>query len=247
MNFTSRRKTTATDDRFIGSRGLCAVVTTAMLLCNGPLTMAADAQTTTQGGQTAHPKKTYAPRKAVPAKSAQGIQVFGRWVIDVRNRDGSVAEHRAFENTVTNLGNDLLIALLAGQAVGGAPSLLATSAQAQPPCSNGCSISPTVSVSATSFQGNTMVVSGQTTATQDGVIDLVESGFVGCFVQNPALTPGAPITDASPSMCNGLTPAGSVIYYTYPFEFTQAKVSSISVSSGQTIQISVSITFASLG
>jgi hypothetical protein len=204
--------------------------------------MAADAQASTQGGHAVQHRKTHARTTAVPAKNDQAIQLYGRWVIDVRNPDGSVAEHRAFENTITNLGNNLLIGLLAGQLVSATPSIQATSAQGQPPCSGGCFISPGSSISSVNDLF-TLTLSGQTTATQSGVIDQVRSVFVGCALSSGAVTPTSPVTAANPAECQ--SPTAGDGYGLQSYEFTQAQISSVNVSAGQSVQVSVSFSFAS--
>jgi hypothetical protein len=223
-------------------------VTTAMLLCNGPLTVAADAQTFTQGGHTIQQRKTHLRKAVAPSENDQNIQVYGRWVIDVRNPDGTLAEHRAFENAISNSGDQLLVELLSGKVVSGAPSISATSAQGTPPCSGGCSISPSASVSVPTVQGIpvwTLVLSGQTTATQNGVIDSVSTLFINCR-ENPT-SPSSTATNLSPAFCSNPSSNPSITYANILSNFTDATIFSLNVSAGQSIQISVSISFGSLG
>lgn len=60
-----------------------------------------------------------APKKP----GVEGIKVHGDWVIDVHNADGSLAEHRAFKNSLyQDQGQNLLMYLLSGQLT---PSTLA--------------------------------------------------------------------------------------------------------------------------
>jgi hypothetical protein len=65
-------------------------------------------------------------------EGAQGIKIHGHWVIDVRNPDGTLAQHRDFENALTAVaggGNDgatgdqMLLALLSGNAVPSDPAV----------------------------------------------------------------------------------------------------------------------------
>lgn len=66
----------------------------------------------------------------VPAKpGSEGIKVHGHWVVDLKNADGKVIDHRDFENSlVTNgfgvSGDQVLAALLSGNAVSGDPGVL---------------------------------------------------------------------------------------------------------------------------
>jgi hypothetical protein len=61
--------------------------------------------------------------EAKPQKSGiEGVQIHGHWVIDVKNPDGKVAEHREFDNSLVtssstllySTGDQLLAGLLAG-------------------------------------------------------------------------------------------------------------------------------------
>jgi hypothetical protein len=44
----------------------------------------------------------------------EGIRVHGHWTVTVRNADGSVASHHEFENSLTDWGKSVLLALLVG-------------------------------------------------------------------------------------------------------------------------------------
>lgn len=75
-----------------------------------------------------------APAPAVVAKTPAGphanITVHGRWTIVVRNRDGSVAARREFENALQLDGIDILPALLGGFATPGSWTLVLASGEA---------------------------------------------------------------------------------------------------------------------
>jgi hypothetical protein len=73
-------------------------------------------------GASANAALPAAAQKSAPAASGaggphDGIVVHGHWVIDVKNPDGSVAEHRDFENNLGNTGNGILQQILIGQVV----------------------------------------------------------------------------------------------------------------------------------
>jgi hypothetical protein len=54
-----------------------------------------------------------------PAKpGSEGIKVHGHWVIDVKNPDGTLAQHRVFENSLKDSGYSL-VGLLGGNYVTG--------------------------------------------------------------------------------------------------------------------------------
>jgi hypothetical protein len=46
--------------------------------------------------------------------SHQGIKMHGHWIIDIKNPDGTLVEHRDFENSIVNFGENYLFALMAG-------------------------------------------------------------------------------------------------------------------------------------
>lgn len=54
----------------------------------------------------------------------EGIKVHGHWIIDVRNADGSLAEHRDFQNSLDSTnGANALLYLLSGQLTTGSMSI----------------------------------------------------------------------------------------------------------------------------
>ena len=79
------------------------------------------------------------PPQALGAQGpAQGINVHGHWVIEVRNADGTVQVRREFENALLPTGKTTLINLFTG----GAPmGLWAITVTGNPgPCSGQCNI-----------------------------------------------------------------------------------------------------------
>jgi hypothetical protein len=65
---------------------------------------------------------------------AQGLKVHGHWVMDVKNKDGKVVEHRDFQNSLTTVasagsngisvtGDQILAGLLSGSIVTGDPGI----------------------------------------------------------------------------------------------------------------------------
>ena len=57
-----------------------------------------------------------------------GIQIHGHWVIDVKNPDGKLVEHREFENSLVKVGglpsgDQLLAGLLSGNLAAGDPGI----------------------------------------------------------------------------------------------------------------------------
>ncbi len=82
------------------------------------------------GAASARPAVTPDAEEESPKPSSaghQGIHVHGHWVIDVRNPDGTLVEHRDFHNSLTSggaagtaevsTGDQYLVALISGSAV----------------------------------------------------------------------------------------------------------------------------------
>jgi hypothetical protein len=71
--------------------------------------------------------------QAAPKGQSEGITVHGRWVIEVKNPDGTVVTHREFENAIVPGGEGYLAALLAGNNSPGGLSILLNGANSQFP------------------------------------------------------------------------------------------------------------------
>ena len=100
-------------------------MTRKLIVLVGALLMVASAcaagEDTTQTGEPsilAMPPTTVVSSVDLAANSgdatSEGIQVHGHWTIEVLNPDGSVAEHREFENALTGPGGRDLAGLLEG-------------------------------------------------------------------------------------------------------------------------------------
>jgi len=217
---------------------------------------AADAQTPT-------PARDSKPAVAAPAASTeaqaekprddashQGIKVHGHWIIDVKNPDGTLAQHRDFENSL--VGSNDILGFLYGSEV---PSdfaiyflgttnpcnvangyycdivhnltVLPASARCGVDyCVTGLTITPTFGNSPS------LVLAGNMTATQAGNI-IVVGTFIGICG-----TPTATKTTTSAATC-----AAGTNGYGYG-ALTQANITSVPITSGQIIQVSVTITFS---
>jgi cell division protein FtsB len=173
--------------------------------------------------------------------SHEGIKVHGHWTIEVRNPDGRLINHREFENSLTagvGNGNTVLANLLArlssvsywGLTLGGNVCQNANlSASACDLVEPGISSTPapaffpTLNVSA---NGGNFVITGTATAQLAGTISSVQSFVYTC---NPNIAPATPCTLASAGF-NGFTSA--------------ALGTPIQVSAGQTIAVTVNISFS---
>ena len=201
----------------------------------------------------------------------QGIKVHGHWLIDIRNTDGSLAEHRDFENSLVDNGFNLA-GLLAGTMTAGEPIISLTNALVtttfcgfpqcilsefangafkslyQTACGTTMGCSPTLipTVTTTGTGGSTVYslqLSAQTTATQAGTIATVSTVFSNCATQ------GATVSQVPPSTCAAYSnlPAGTIIPGNaiggIP-SFTSTTQSPISVSAGQQVQVTVILSFS---
>jgi hypothetical protein len=235
---------------------------------------ATSAASATPATAAAKPKaSTEEATAAVPNDaSQQGIKVHGHWTIDVRNPDGTLAEHREFENSLQDDGFNLAN-LLAGTITAGEPVISLTSTNessatsicgvavcqiieytngarvAFSPCTGSYYCVPNlVATEITTGSGQTgyvytLKLSGQLTATQAGSITGVGTFWFNCS------TSGASLSAVPPSGCASQTnlPANSQIAPDagngIP-EFTGTSVSQINVSSGQIVQVTVTLSFS---
>lgn len=175
----------------------------------------------------------------------EGITVHGHWTIEVRNPDGSVVTHREFENAF--FPGPGLASILGRQL---APGFWTIAMFPGTVCGNtnnaGCSIGePTQTLYAwnssnlsVTVSGNSLVLSGTVLASGGGSITSVQTDMQGC-----------PATVAPSSPCqgwpSGSTPPNLGFGATGGFIFTSTDPSpAISVSAGQTVAVTVNISFS---
>jgi hypothetical protein len=182
------------------------------------------------------------PAAASGAKTAngkiEGIQVHGHWVLEIRNRDGSVAQRKEFENSLatgTGNGGALLATLLAGSASVGpwlvlfsnnGNAALGITESAALGCAFPCSSSLTVSSSAGQLvlQGATPLAAAPTTINSvSTIMSLCPSTIsVQACIQLPTGVPGDYLLTS----------------YTLPG-------TGVTVQAGQDIAVTVTISFSS--
>jgi hypothetical protein len=194
-----------------------------------------------------------------PAKpGSEGIKVHGHWVIDVKNPDGTLAQHRVFENSLKDSGYSL-VGLLGGNYVTGdfvvsltpltgsgiCPSndcvmvQSLTGLAAGGICSTAnCVVGLTKTVNAN--QGTTpyaLILAGQLTASQTGSIGNVSVSLGYCGGLN------APDTTITPAVCATSSDFGPSVLGTD--NFTGTNITPITnISPGQIVQVSVTISFS---
>jgi len=203
-------------------------------------------------------------------KSLDGsIKVHGHWLINVRNPDGTLADHREFENSLAigSGGDAFLIGLLAGYYVPGDFGIEIDGVA----CHYACGIvqSPTTwpgldlcevgddapghcsttltynAVLAPSTGSTSFILSGSVLAPDVGTLTQVRTLFNACNAINgyhpvaPIVAPPGPST-VPPSDCHGTTATALVGYLTVTGAFTPLQIT----AAGQNIEVTVTITFA---
>lgn len=181
----------------------------------------------------------------------EGVKVHGHWIIDVKNPDGTLAQHRDFENSLSNA--NIMVELLYGILVPADFTILLGGST--PPCNvsnssyycvivHNLSTLPANAICGTYYcvtgltvtpnlgGSPSLVLAGNLTATQAGSISNVSTYIGTCGSSNP--TP----TTTSPSSCaagnNGYGYSG----------LTQTSITAVPIVSGQIIQVTVTITFS---
>lgn len=254
--------------------GACGVL---LMLLAGQVGLAQQGAPVKQAtGTSVHPAATVANSAGkkneaeAPGKSLDGtIKVHGHWLINVRNPDGSIADHRDFENSLAiNSGGDaFLIGLLAGYYVPGDFGIeidgdgchyacgIVTSPTTWPGldlCAAGtdapghCAATLTYKAVLAPTTGSTsFILSGSVLAPAVGTLVEVRTLFNACNAINgyhpvaPIVAPPGPST-VPPSDCHGTTATALVGYLTITGAFTPVQIT----SAGQNIEVTVTITFA---
>lgn len=195
-----------------------------------------------------------------------GIKMHGHWVIDVKNPNGTVVDHRDFHNSIQSGGQEYLIALMAGYVV---PSdygialspgicplsgtvtsnacLIVRSLSTYPGQSCGilfyCATGLTYNYNFPDSGGASMVLAGSITAPQAGTISYVET--VSAFCQNnPSTSAFPPSTSATVSPASCTANPSSELPGSLPMSFTYLPSTPISVLAGQIVQVTVTISFS---
>lgn len=186
-------------------------------------------------------QQTTTPAVAAAKKASRqhdGIKVHGWWTIVVTNPDGSVAQKREFENSLTSYGATALLKVITAQYASGNWGIWLSSGSttSNPPCAgvSTCVISVSGSSLLNSdanasgdlklaFNGGTMTLTGSYAANQNGTVGQVQTLMGYCSAA------------IAPVSCDA----------NYSVTFTQKTLSSpISVTSGQTINITVNLFFS---
>jgi hypothetical protein len=211
-----------------------------------------------------------ADKSEAPGKSDDGsIKVHGHWLINVRNPDGTIADHREFENHLLpeQGGSAFLIGLLGGFYVPGYFQIeivgtaclnnvcgIAQSLTAQPgyPCGPAvtpasCSASLIFNVVLAPTTGSTSIImSGSVLAHSAGNLQQVSTVSNACNNTTTDYNPFKPIvpppgpSTVSPIDCLGSNNTAINGFLTNTSNFTPVQIT----AAGQNIEVTVTITFA---
>jgi hypothetical protein len=193
--------------------------------------------------------------------------MHGRWVIDIKNPDGTLVEHRDFENALEQDGQGLLIGLMSGYLIPGDYMIVMGAQSGNAPCTatyQFCGIARSLSTypglgycsvyycaTGLTYTYNlgtgglnsgpfSMVLAGSITANQTGTIGTVYSLISTCANIGYSTT-------ANPSTLETSSPA-SCVTQTSPEPWygplSLASITPVAVTAGQIIQVTVTITFS---
>lgn len=197
----------------------------------------------------------------------QGVKMHGHWIIDVKNPDGTLVEHRDFENALESSGPSFLIGMMSGYLTpgdymivmgpqSGNGACVATfqycgivrSLATYPGlgycgnyyCGTGLTVTPHLGSGGLSSGPFSLVLAGSITANQTGTIGTVYSLISTCAnIGFSGTVNPSTIETSSPASC--VTQTATEPWYG---PLSQANITPIAVNSGQIIQVTVTITFS---
>jgi hypothetical protein len=231
---------------------LPAVCNVLLMLCAG------------QAG-LAQQSATDKPAAAAPAKpGGEGIKVHGHWIIDVKNRDGSLAQHRDFENSLAD-GGQFLAGLASGYtSFGGYAIVLVGNACPIPFSGNNTNcyfvqsgasslecvgglvtcigaLTVAANLTGTGTPAYSIVLSGSGTVPLAGTISAVQTQYNNCYSGSSPTSP----SPASPASCISTGAPGGSGLDGGQGNFTGTTLAvPLAVASGQIIQVTVTISFS---
>jgi hypothetical protein len=203
---------------------------------------------------------------SAPKGQHEGITVHGHWVIEVKNPNGTTTARREFENgLISGDGNGagLLAGLLAGSTSGGlwgvalmnytpggeliGQDLFILSQVASCPSENTVAFLPSFSFCSTTPLSVTAPVDTSGLLTGTVVLQgsaVVPQGFVSpiSFVETVKFTCG---TTVAPSTCSTMFSEQYSLFTGRPLDGQNGDPISVPVTSGQTVQATVTISFSS--
>ncbi|MFZ1086319.1 MAG: hypothetical protein WAN35_15255 [Terracidiphilus sp.] len=197
----------------------------------------------------------------------QGVKMHGHWIIDVKNPDGTLVEHRDFENALEGGGQGFLVGLMSGYLTPGNYMIvmgpqsgngacvatfqwcgIVTSLTTYPGagycgnyyCATGLTVTPNLGSGGLNTGPFSLVLAGSITANQTGTIGSVYSLISTCanIAYSSTVNPSTLETN-SPASC--VTQTSPEPWYG---PLSQANITPIAVNSGQIVQVTVTISFS---
>ncbi|HET9834526.1 MAG TPA: hypothetical protein VFP91_22540 [Vicinamibacterales bacterium] len=189
----------------------------------------------------------------VVAQEREGIQVRGRWVVEVRDPDGTLVKRLEFDNALAPGGAQLLAQYLTGSSAARWVVELGTYGGSINPCNggtngnftqnsclivdgasvplpNGTSIFPTLTAALGGSASDQVVLTGTATALVAGQIDYVATREGSCG------------TFTAPANCN---PAGTVLQFTvHDLVNAQGQPAGLQIGAGQIVRVTVNLSFS---
>jgi hypothetical protein len=186
----------------------------------------------------------------------EGIQVHGYWVIEVKNPDGTVTARREFENSLVTTGNNaggpMLVLLLSGLGASGGMGINLGTTGANPPCGTPGSANTVVCVPVTGvvLPPGTSVsgLNAPSTLTLSGTITPQQGN--SCEPEAEICQPGTIDTVSTwvflEGVTNGTIGGGTRYYLTSASDASSPPAfAQVPVSVGQTVNVTVTISFSS--
>jgi hypothetical protein len=219
----------------------------------------------------AEEKESAASGKSLDGAINGTIKVHGHWVIDLKNPDGTVADHREFENSlaVGSGGDTFLIGLLAGYYVPGDYGITLQGAACTTAAPAECNIVKSISTMPGSFvcapgyaaacgaslaynfvlapsTGSTSIIlSGSVTPPNTGTITTVATFYNACDSANGYTGTKLPVLPTGPSTFPPANCVGSNNSANIDFLTATNSFTPLQVTSaGQVVHVTVTITFS---
>lgn len=197
----------------------------------------------------------------------QGLKVHGHWVINVRDPDGTLREHREFDNSLEVSAQGFLVGLLGGYLVPGDWMIVIGAQSGAGPCTatyqfcglihnaatypaqgycgvyycTGSTLNYTYNFGSGGLGGPfSIVLNGTITSNQTGTIGSVYTLLNTCanIAFSGSANPSS-IETSSPATCVTQTTPAS-----WYGPFTDTNITPVAVTSGQLVQVIVTITFS---
>ena len=252
MSIPNRMKTSAID--FLAATLIAAlVVVVPTQLC------AQQNATPTAGTKSAPPAEEENGATSEHKPGEEGIKVHGHWILDVKDKDGKLVEHRDFHNALVGDGATTLITLLAGMS--SAEGLEVGLATAADPYAYGLYVPSSAFATACpnyftyacyanltrSFGSNTQT-SKLNSIILTGSIPGLAAGYtvttVYTLVNTCGVASGTAATTVAPASCTANINATSSANQFYISQFTTTTVTPLTVQPGQSLSVSVTLSFS---